>query len=43
MTAEIIRYADVGWTIKTEVNGDSENIWLRGLGSLIGVIDRGEK
>lgn len=42
-TAEIIRYDDGGWTIKTEINGDSEDIWLRRLGSLIEVVDRGEK
>ena len=40
---DFIRYDDGGWTIKTEINGDSEDIWLRRLGSLIEVVDRGEK
>lgn len=40
-TAEIIRHDDNGWLIKAEVYGDGVDIWLRGQGNLIEVIDEG--
>lgn len=40
-TAEIIGHDDSGWTIKAEVYGDGVDIWLRGQGDLIEIINAG--
>lgn len=42
-TAEIIDHNDKGWLIKAEVYGDGVDIWLRGQGDLIEIIDGGKK
>ena len=42
-TAEIIEHDDSGWTIKAEVYGDGVDIWLRGQGDVIEVIDGGKR
>ena len=42
-TAEIIDYDETGWTIKAEVYGDGVDIWLRGQGDIIEIIDGGKK
>ena len=42
-TAEIIRHDDNGWLIKAEVYGDGVDIWLRGQGDLIEVVDGGKR
>lgn len=42
-TAEIIEHDDTGWIIKAEVYGDGVDIWLRGQGDIIEVIDGGKK
>ena len=42
-TAEIISHDDKGWLIKAEVYGDGVDIWLRGQGDIIEVIDGGKK
>ena len=39
-TAEIIEHDETGWTIKAEVYGDGVDIWLRGQGDIIEVIDK---
>ena len=41
-TAEIIDHDGVGWIIKAEVYGDGVDIWLRGQGDIVDVIDRGK-
>lgn len=38
-TAEIIKQDERGWHIKAEVYGDGVNIWLRGQGDLIDLIE----
>lgn len=42
-TAEIVRHDNRGWLIKAEVYGDGVDIWLRGQGDIIEVIDGGKK
>ena len=42
-TAEIIDHNEKGWLIKAEVYGDGVDIWLRGQGDLIEIIDGGKK
>lgn len=42
-TAEIVGHDDTSWTIKAEVYGDGVDIWLRGQGDIIEVIDGGKK
>ena len=42
-TAEIVEHNDTGWTIKAEVYGDGVDIWLRGQGDIIEVINGGKK
>ena len=42
-TAEIIDHDETGWSIKAEVYGDGVDIWLRGQGDIIEVIDGGKK
>ena len=42
-TAEIIDHDETGWTIKAEVYGDGVDIWLRGQGNIIEIIDGGKK
>lgn len=42
-TAEIIEHEGSEWTIKAEVYGDGVNIWLRGQGDVIEVIDGGKR
>lgn len=42
-TAEIISHDDDGWMIRAEVYGDGVDIWLRGQGDVIEVIDGGKK
>lgn len=41
-TAEIISHDDKGWIIKAEVYGDGVDIWLRGQGDLIEIIEGGK-
>ena len=41
-TAEIISHDERGWMIKAEVYGDGVDIWLRGQGDLIEVVDGGK-
>lgn len=41
-TAEILAHDDSGWTIKAEVYGDGVDIWLRGQGNVIEIIDGGK-
>ena len=42
-TAEIIGHDESGWTVRAEVYGDGVDIWLRGQGDVIEVIDDGRK
>ncbi len=42
-TAEVIGQDDSGWTIKAEVYGDGVDIWLRGQGDVIEVLDGGKR
>lgn len=42
-TAEVISHDEKGWLIKAEVYGDGVDIWLRGQGDLIEVIDGNKK
>ncbi len=42
-TAEIIEQNEQGWLIKAEVYGDGVDIWIRGQGDLIEIIDGGKK
>lgn len=42
LTAEIIEHNEKGWLIRTEVYGDSVDIWLRGQGDLVEIIDGGK-
>ena len=42
-TAEIIEHVGNEWTIKAEVYGDGVDIWLRGQGDVIEVIDGGKR
>lgn len=41
-TAEIIEHDETGWIIKAEVYGDGVDIWLRGQGNIIEVLDGGK-
>ena len=38
-TAEILSYDDDGWVIRAEVYGDGVDIWLRGQGDIIDVLE----
>lgn len=38
-TAEIIKHDEAGWEIKAEVYGDGVDIWLRGQGDIVEVIE----
>ena len=38
-TAEILKHDESGWLIKAEVYGDVVDIWLRGQGDMVEVID----
>lgn len=42
-TAEILSHDEKGWLIKAEVYGDGVDIWLRGQGDIIEVIDGGKR
>lgn len=42
-TAEVLNHDDKGWLVKAEVYGDGVDIWLRGQGDLIEVIDGGKR
>ena len=42
-TAEIISHDEKGWLIKAEVYGDGVDIWLRGQGDIIEIIDGGKR
>ena len=42
-TAEILQHDDNGWLVKAEVYGDGVDIWLRGQGDLIEVVDGGKR
>ena len=42
-TAEVLQHDDNGWLVKAEVYGDGVDIWLRGQGDLIEVIDGGKR
>ncbi len=42
-TAEITGHYETGWSIKAEVYGDGVDIWLRGQGDIIGIIDGGKR
>lgn len=41
-TAEIIEHNEKGWLIRAEVYGDGVDIWLRGQGDLVEIIDGGK-
>ena len=41
-TAEIIGHDETGWLVRAEVYGDGVDIWLRGQGDLIELIDGGK-
>ena len=41
-TAEIVEHNEKGWLIKAEVYGDGVDIWLKGQGDLIEIIDGGK-
>ena len=40
-TAEIIEHDDSGWTVKAEVYGNGAEIWLRGQGDNVEIIEGG--
>lgn len=40
-TAEIVEHDESGWVIRAEVYGDGVDIWLRGQGDIIEVLDGG--
>ena len=42
-TANIIKHDENGWLIKAEIYGDGVDIWLRGQGDIIEVIDDGKR
>ena len=42
-TAEVLNHDDKGWLVKAEVYGDGVDIWLRGQGDLIEVVDGGKR
>ena len=42
-TAEIIGHDDSGWTIKAEVYGDGVDMWLRGQGNLVQLLEEGKE
>lgn len=42
-TAEVLQHDDQGWLVKAEVYGDGVDIWLRGQGDLIEVVDGGKR
>ena len=41
-TAEVLSHDDIGWLVKAEVYGDGVDIWLRGQGDLVEIIDGGK-
>ena len=41
-TAEIISHDDKGWLIKAEVYGDGVDIWLRGQGDIVEIVNGGQ-
>jgi hypothetical protein len=41
-TAEILEHDEKGWLIKAEVYGDGVDIWLRGQGDIVEVVDDGK-
>lgn len=41
-TAEIIEHNEIGWLIRAEVYGDGVDIWLRGQGDIVEVVDLGK-
>ena len=41
-TAEVLNHDDKGWLVKAEVYGDGVDIWLRGQGDLVEIIDGGK-
>ena len=41
-TAEIVRHDETGWLISAEVYGDGVDMWLRGQGDTVEVIDDGK-
>ncbi len=41
-TAEIIKHDDSGWTVKAEVYGNGVEIWLRGQGDNVEIIEGGK-
>lgn len=41
-TAKILEHNETGWLLKAEVYGDGVDIWLRGQGNLIELIDGGK-
>lgn len=41
-TAEVVSHDEKGWLIKAEVYGDGVDIWLRGQGDIIEVVDEGK-
>lgn len=41
-TAEVLKHDDNGWLVRAEVYGDGIDIWLRGQGDLIEVVDGGK-
>ena len=42
LTAVIVSHDDKGWLVRVEVYGDGVDIWLRGQGNIIEVIDGGK-
>ena len=42
-TAEIIKHDDSGYTVRAEVYGDGVDIWLRGQGDILEIIDGGKE
>ena len=42
-TAEILSQDENGWLIRAEVYGDGVDIWLRGQGNLVEVLDKGKR
>ena len=42
-TAEVLQHDDKGWLVKAVVYGDGVDIWLRGQGDLIEVVDGGKR
>lgn len=42
-TAEIIDHDETGWTIRAEVYGEGVDIWLRGQGDIVDIIEGGKR